>query len=79
MISCHSHSGQFCHHANGTLVQVIESAIEKGFTTYCLTEHIPRPRKIDLYPEEAQAHVMPAALMALYKEFYKTARDLQST
>jgi len=51
-ISFHSHSGQFCHHAKGTLIEVIEKAIEKGFKFYGLSEHVPRDRIQDLYPEE---------------------------
>lgn len=50
--SHHSHSGQFCKHASGTLEQVIEEAIKQGFEVYGLTEHVPRYRVEDLYPEE---------------------------
>jgi len=51
--SHHSHSGQFCRHATGTLEDVVQVAIRKGFRTYALTEHMPRYRLQDLYPEEA--------------------------
>lgn len=52
--SHHSHSGQFCLHAaqGTTLEQVVQEAIKKGFKTYGLTEHCPRYRQQDLYPEE---------------------------
>lgn len=49
--SHHSHSGQFCGHAKDTLEEVIQAAIAKGFHTFALTEHIPRPL-VDFYPEE---------------------------
>lgn len=49
--SHHSHSGQFCAHAKGTLEEMIQAAIAKGFHTFALTEHIPRGNE-DLYPEE---------------------------
>ncbi|KAF9734706.1 histidinol phosphate phosphatase HisJ family protein [Paraphaeosphaeria minitans] len=49
--SHHSHSGQFCAHAKSTLEEVVQDAIAKGFHTFALTEHIPRPIE-DLYPEE---------------------------
>ncbi|KZT22895.1 histidinol phosphate phosphatase H [Neolentinus lepideus HHB14362 ss-1] len=51
--SHHSHSGQFCKHATGKLEDVVIEAIKKGFHTYGLTEHVPRYREADLYPEEA--------------------------
>lgn len=50
--SHHSHSGQFCKHASGTLEEVVLEAVQKGFEVYGLTEHIPRYRTVDLYPEE---------------------------
>jgi histidinol-phosphatase (PHP family) len=52
VVSFHSHSGEFCHHASGTLESVIQSAIEKEFVMYGLSEHMPRYRACDLYPEE---------------------------
>ncbi|KAE9404108.1 histidinol phosphate phosphatase H [Gymnopus androsaceus JB14] len=51
--SHHSHSGQFCRHATGRLEDVVLEAIRKGFEVYGLTEHVPRYREEDLYPEEA--------------------------
>ncbi|KAJ7058473.1 Polymerase/histidinol phosphatase-like protein [Mycena amicta] len=51
--SHHSHSGQFCKHAVGSLEDVVREAIRKGFAVYGLTEHVPRYRTEDLYPEEA--------------------------
>ncbi|KAG6830592.1 hypothetical protein H0H92_015873 [Tricholoma furcatifolium] len=50
--SHHSHSGQFCKHAKGTLEEVVLEAIRKNFQVYGLTEHVPRYRPEDLYPEE---------------------------
>lgn len=52
MHSHHSHSGQFCRHATGTLEEVVVEAIRRGFEVYGLTEHVPRYRSEDLYPEE---------------------------
>lgn len=54
MISLHSHSGEFCKHAHGTLKQVVDQAIADRFTIYGLTEHMPRSRNKDLYPEERE-------------------------
>jgi len=50
--SHHSHSGQFCKHASGNLEDVVREAIRQGFEVYGLTEHVPRYRLEDLYPEE---------------------------
>lgn len=48
----HAHSGQFCKHAVGTLEEVLQTAIAKGFKVFGLSEHVPRYRRADLYPEE---------------------------
>lgn len=53
--SHHSHSGQFCKHAKGLLEDVVREAIRQGFEVYGLTEHVPRYRPEDLYPEEVLA------------------------
>ena len=50
--SHHSHSGQFCRHAKGTLEEVVLEAIRRGFQTYGLSEHAPRYSLDHLYPEE---------------------------
>lgn len=31
------------------------TAIEKNFTSYGLSEHVPRYREVDLYPEEVSS------------------------
>lgn len=51
-ISMHSHSGQFCKHASGLLEDVVLEAIRQDFKVYGLSEHVPRYRAKDLYPEE---------------------------
>ena len=50
--SFHSHSGQFCKHAVGLLEDVVKEALNQSFEIYGLTEHAPRYRAKDLYPEE---------------------------
>jgi histidinol-phosphatase (PHP family) len=65
MQSHHSHSGgslfiiflswlivEFCRHAVDTLEDVIQEAIRQKFDTFALTEHMPREKEEDLYPEE---------------------------
>ncbi|KAF2725516.1 histidinol phosphate phosphatase H [Polychaeton citri CBS 116435] len=73
--SHHSHSGQFCGHAVNTLEEVVQSAIRKGMTTFCMTEHMPR-QAVDFYPEESDIH-SEESLAKLYDDFYVEARRLQ--
>ena len=56
--SHHSHSGQFCGHAENTLEEVVQTAVTKHMNLYALTEHMPREEE-DLYPEEV---TIPSAL-----------------
>ncbi|MCC6794175.1 MAG: histidinol-phosphatase [Candidatus Hydrogenedentes bacterium] len=52
-VSLHGgHSGEYCDHAVGTLREVIEAAIEKGFKTYGISEHAPRHGERYLYANE---------------------------
>lgn len=55
MHSHHSHSGQFCRHAKDQLEDVVQEAIRQGFTTFGLSEHAPRYREQDLFPEEVRS------------------------
>ncbi|PIL25971.1 hypothetical protein GSI_11725 [Ganoderma sinense ZZ0214-1] len=74
--SHHSHSGQFCKHAAGTLEQVVQEAIHQGFETFGLTEHVPRYRTTDLYPEEVD---MPLeALISQFNAFLDEAHRLKA-
>ncbi|KAK4705183.1 histidinol-phosphatase (PHP family), partial [Phenoliferia sp. Uapishka_3] len=57
MFSHHSHSGQFCSHAKGTLEEVVKEAIRRGWSTLGMSEHVPRYRLQDLYPEEEESGV----------------------
>lgn len=50
--SHHSHSGQFCRHAKDHLEEVVLEAIRQGFEVFGLSEHAPRYRIEDLFPEE---------------------------
>jgi histidinol-phosphatase (PHP family) len=51
------HSGEFSRHAAGSLEEVVESAIRAGFSTYGVSEHAPRYRAEDLFPDEADLDV----------------------
>lgn len=54
-VSHHSHSGQFCGHAQNTLEEVVKTAIKKKMLVFALTEHMPREEE-DLYPEEVSRY-----------------------
>lgn len=71
------HSGQFCGHAQNTLREVVQRAVELGFTTFGLSEHCPRLRQRDLYAEEAAVWT-PADLQAHFSAYIVEARNLQS-
>jgi histidinol-phosphatase (PHP family) len=70
------HSGEFCAHARGTLAEVVAAAAARGFTTYGLSEHAPRSRAEDLYPDEAG--LTPDDLRARFRLYRVRARDLQA-
>ncbi|KAG8722989.1 histidinolphosphatase [Ceratobasidium sp. 395] len=75
LASHHSHSGQFCRHAVGTLEEVVKTAIAAGFKVYGLTEHVPRYRREDLYPEETNTE--PADLAHTFDLYLKEAHRLK--
>ncbi|WRT64064.1 uncharacterized protein IL334_000992 [Kwoniella shivajii] len=73
--SHHSHSGQFCRHAKDSLEEVIQEAIRKGFEVFGLSEHAPRWRVEDLFPEEAD--LLPSDLLSTYLSFLNLAQSLR--
>ncbi|KZT09920.1 histidinol phosphate phosphatase H [Laetiporus sulphureus 93-53] len=75
--SHHSHSGQFCKHASGTLGEVVLEAIKQGFDVYGLTEHAPRYRVEDLYPEEEGLAL--DVLRTQFDQFLDEAHRLKET
>ncbi|KAG8822810.1 histidinolphosphatase [Serendipita sp. 400] len=77
VFSHHSHSGQFCRHAVGSLESMVAEAARKGFKMYSLTEHCPRWRDQDLYPEEIEANVTPLDLEATFEAFLSEAQRLK--
>ena len=53
MTSLHGgHSGEFCDHAEGSLVELLDAAVACGCTVYGVTEHAPRVAPELLYDEE---------------------------
>lgn len=74
--SHHSHSGQFCGHAENTLEEVVQTAVSKRMNLYALTEHMPR-EEVDLYPEEIKLSYTPATLAEQFDEYFHEAQWLQ--
>lgn len=77
MHSHHSHSGDYISHASGTLEEMVATAAARGFTHYCLTEHMPRLDDLFLYPEEADKAYTFETLLAQFDKYAEHARALQ--
>ncbi|KAG9003829.1 histidinolphosphatase [Tulasnella sp. JGI-2019a] len=75
MHSHHSHSGQFCAHAKGNLEAVAMEAIRQRFTIYGLSEHVPRYRVKDLYPEEKSLGL--SHLFTAFEDYVREAHRLK--
>lgn len=69
------HSGQYCRHAKGEAAAVVERAIECGFTHYGLSEHCPRDRAEDLFPDEKD--LAPADLARTFAAYTRDAFALR--
>ncbi len=70
------HSGQFCRHARGRLEEVVLAAIDRGFSVLGLTEHCPRVRDRDLFPNELARGV--AGLEEDFSAYLQEAQRLQA-
>ncbi|KAI9830871.1 MAG: histidinolphosphatase [Phylliscum demangeonii] len=75
--SLHSHSGEFCLHAQNTLEEMVQAAIRQRMRVFALTEHIPRDQAEDLYPEEKKGAQTVATLVDTFDRFYHEAHRLQ--
>ncbi|KAJ1646848.1 hypothetical protein LPJ64_001732 [Coemansia asiatica] len=71
----HTHSGQFCKHASGDLESVVKKAVSRGMLVLGLSEHVPRSRPQDLYPEEAG--MTPSDLSTVFSEYVSEAQRLR--
>ncbi|KAI9297981.1 histidinol phosphate phosphatase H [Neoconidiobolus thromboides FSU 785] len=73
--SLHSHSGEFCHHGEGTLESMILKAIEKQYLIYGISEHVPRFNKCHFYPEEQD--LSENDLLQLFQGYIREANRLK--
>jgi len=73
----HSHSGDYVSHATDTLEGITQKAIDMGFETFCMTEHMPRLESKFLYPEELEQNFQVETLKFKFEQFYQHAKKLQ--
>lgn len=73
----HSHSGDYVAHAADTLEGVTGKALEMGFETFCMTEHMPRLQNKFIYPEESELNYTIESMEQLFDRYYTHARQIQ--
>ena len=53
MVSLHGgHSSDFCNHGHSSLVEMLEAAVAAGYSTFGVSEHVPRNGEKFLYEDE---------------------------
>ncbi len=76
-VSLHGgHSGQFCDHAEGSLLDILQAANAKGYHTFGVTEHMPRTQAY-IYPEEAAMGWTAEYLQQLFDAYILELNRLQ--
>jgi histidinol-phosphatase (PHP family) len=70
------HSGEFCEHAAGSLREVVESALAKGFLVYGVSEHAPRAESRFLYRSELAKGYTIERLHAEFDGYARSVRAL---
>lgn len=78
MHSHHSHSGDYVSHAHGSLEDMVATARRRGFSHFCLTEHMPRYNHAYLYPEELDKNYTTATLHDVFERYLEHARRIQA-
>ena len=80
LVSAHgAHSIEFCDHAEGEpLEQMVKTYIERGFTWFGITEHMPPPSDEFTLDEERALGLDVAAQHERFKRYMTTCRHLQS-
>ena len=78
LVSIHgAHSGEFCTHATGTLEELIQAYIRKGFKWVGITEHMPPVDNRFRYPDEIKVGLEASDLYQRFSRYMKVARELQ--
>ena len=77
-VSVHGgHSGQFCHHANDSLEEVIRAYIEAGFSWVGITEHMAPMSDASRYPDESEEDLGADFLLDRFRTYFNECRSLQ--
>lgn len=75
-VSLHGgHSREFSAHASSTLIELIETAIERGMVTYGITDHAPISDARFLYPDELEAGLDLNSRLARFEAYAQASRD----
>jgi histidinol-phosphatase (PHP family) len=75
-ISLHGgHSRAFSAHASSSLTELIETAIQRGMTTYGVTDHAPISDARFLYPDELEAGLNLPARFAQFDAYAEASRE----
>ena len=77
-VSVHGgHSGQFCHHARGTLEDIVLKYIEAGFKWVGITEHVPPVSNEMRYPDEVDAGLDASFLFKRFIDYVEECTRLK--
>ena len=77
-VSVHGgHSGQFCHHAENTLEEIIQRYIGKHFPWVGITEHVPAIGDDLRYPDQIAAGLTAEMLMTRFRDYIRECHRLQ--
>ena len=77
-VSVHGgHSGQFCHHAENTLEEIVQQYIGKHFPWVGITEHVPAISDALRYPDQIAAGLTAEMLMTRFRAYIRECRRLQ--
>ena len=78
LVSIHgAHSGQFCSHAEDTLEEIVQTYIDRGFSWFGITEHIPPISDEFLFSEEIEDGLTAEKMDARFEDYFTEARGLQ--
>ncbi|MDW8107160.1 MAG: histidinol-phosphatase [Armatimonadota bacterium] len=76
-ISLHGgHSGEFCEHAEGSLREILEAAVQANYSVFGVSEHMPRVEPRFLYPKEIEWGWTPQTLEVIFDRYAHTVTQL---
>lgn len=77
MFSLHGgHSSEFCDHAQSSLREMLEAAVQAGYHTFGVTEHAPRVEARFLYPNEIRLGWDVPKIVADFERYAQTLPTL---